>query len=61
MELQDLSHPARTVKAGRKEYNIVAGNVVELEIAGIKELEETVPAGKKWTIHVGIDIIESNA
>jgi len=43
------------------EFNIVAGEKLELEIAGNKEFEETCPANLKQKIRLSIEIIEEPA
>jgi len=63
MDFQDYSHPARTVKAGRAIVEIPAGQRLTIETSpgGTEILDLEVPAGKQWTVHLGVDITETSA
>ena len=43
------------------EFDIIAGEKIEIEIAGEKEFEETCPADKKCKIRISIEILERAA
>jgi hypothetical protein len=42
-------------------FDVVAGKKLTVKSHETKELEETVPAGKKWTVHVKVEVNERDA
>lgn len=40
-------------------YTLVTGEKIKIDIAGVKEFEETCPAGHVWAINVRVRIVEN--
>lgn len=61
MELNSKQVTAKVTKAGFGAYSAEAGEEVEIEVAGDKKLEATVPEGKKWInilINISLDEVD---
>jgi hypothetical protein len=60
MELATTRESGDKIMAINGVFPAAVGEKVEVEIAGVKELEATVPAGKSWSVNVSIQVIESD-
>ncbi len=63
IEITNTSQPASAGKAVRGTAEVVAGQQLKIESSpsGIEiAITDPVPAGKKWTAHINIDIIETD-
>jgi hypothetical protein len=60
MELASASVAAQTRYTASGSFTVTAGN--NLEVKGdSNELEEAVPGGKVWTVHISLSVIETDA
>ena len=62
MDLVDQSQVARTAKIGRQNVEVFAGQSLKIETApgGVEVLDSEVPAGKKWTVYIYVEIVETD-
>ena len=63
MDLIETSIAPSLKKTGVDQFEVAAGKKLKIETApdGAEILKITVPAGKKWTVWVNVDITESDA
>lgn len=62
MELTESEHPAKKTYSGVGVYEAISGEEIEIEIAGTKQLEVTVPDGKNWErIEIHVHVTETDA
>jgi len=57
------ARPPSTVSGGHEEFDIVAGKTLRIETSpgGTEVLAVTVPAGKKWRVMIGVEVVETDA
>ena len=60
MELTQVSNPAVIKKEAIDNSILTAGEKYKLEIGQDKELNETVPEGKTWSVRTHIGITETD-
>lgn len=64
MELVETSPPGEAIRNGSTEFNLSAGNKLQIrqnETGDIVyELDETVPAGKKWVVIISVRVAETD-
>lgn len=60
MELTTVTTPAKVTKHLEQNTPLVAGQLLKAEL-GEDELTTPVPAGKKWVVHLRIEVIETDA
>lgn len=49
-----------TCLSAASQYDLVAEDEVEMKVNGTMILKEQVPAGKKWSTHISINIVEES-
>lgn len=61
--LTEETRTAKTVKQGNDNFTLVAGKNLKIETSpdGEEVLNETVPAGKSWTVIVSVHVREVDA
>jgi hypothetical protein len=59
MELNQISNGTKVYGADDT-LSMTAGEKIKVDVAGVKEFEQTVPVGKKWTVNISMKVTEED-